>query len=70
MHSSSKNPWQEAEAYGIDTSLLQSNLELSYEERMDQHESALDFLLEILQAKEQIYGKPQKDNPDIVREPD
>ncbi len=43
----------------IDIGLLDSNLELSPEERLLQHQHALEILLEIEKAKEQLHEKSQ-----------
>lgn len=48
------------EASNIDLHLLESNINLSPEERLIQHQNALDLLLEIDKAKETLNAKPQQ----------
>lgn len=43
----------------IDQSLLASNLELSPTERLEQHQHALDLLLEIDKAKDILNEQPK-----------
>lgn len=50
------DPWEQAEKFGIDTSLVAYNLTLSYEKRIEQHERSLELLREVLKAREKIYG--------------
>ncbi|HLD74528.1 MAG TPA: hypothetical protein VJB34_06490 [Bdellovibrionota bacterium] len=42
---------KEAVRYGIDIEMLQKNLTLSFEERLIQHESALQLVEEIIKTK-------------------
>ncbi|MGA2747767.1 MAG: hypothetical protein ABSG59_03245 [Verrucomicrobiota bacterium] len=43
--------WREAMAAGIDMSLIESALEQTPEERLDEHQQVLDFALEIQQMR-------------------
>jgi hypothetical protein len=47
----------------IDISLLEYNLSLTYEERLEKHQYAFELLIEILKAREELYGesKPPRD---------
>jgi len=47
-----------AEAFGIDLSLLEDNLRLTREQRLDQNQAALD-LASALVAARNLDGKPQ-----------
>ena len=42
--------WKRAEAYGIDMSLLEANLRLTFVERMRRHDAALRSLLSLRDA--------------------
>ena len=44
----------------IDISILEGNLELSFEERLIQHQNALEILLEIEKARDQLHEKSQQ----------
>lgn len=44
--------------YGIDVSLIDYNLTLSYDERVRQHESARALVLELISAREALNSKP------------
>ncbi len=44
--------------YGIDLSLIDHNLALSYDERVQQHESALALVRELVAAREASHSKP------------
>jgi hypothetical protein len=48
----------EAEKAGFDLSLVDSNLELSHEERVLQHAAALEFALELAAAGAAFYAQP------------
>lgn len=48
----------EALQYGIDISLIDHNLTLSYDERVQQHESALALVRELGSAREALHSKP------------
>ena len=50
------DPWEQAEKFGIDTSLVAANLTLSYEKRIERHERALELVREMLKAREKLYG--------------
>lgn len=39
--------------------LVDHNLSLSHEQRLIQHQNALDTINELIKAREQLYGKPQ-----------
>ncbi len=43
----------------IDVNLIQFNLSLSYEDRVKNHQRALDSINEILKARKQVYGESQ-----------
>lgn len=45
----------EAIEYGIDVSLLEGNLSLSPQARLEQHESALELANELRKAGERLY---------------
>ncbi len=45
--------WAEAEACGCDMSLIEANLELSYEERCVQHDRAVTMAMELRRAAEE-----------------
>jgi len=46
----------EAERAGIDLSLIEHNLSLTYEQRAIQHERALALVLELKRVREKING--------------
>ena len=48
--------WQAARAYGIDVSLLETNLQLSPHERIQAHARALDEALMLQQAVREQHG--------------
>lgn len=53
----STSAWTAAENAGMDMSLIEANLELSYEERCRQHDRAITAALELRQtAMDQIDG--------------
>jgi hypothetical protein len=43
----------------IDTSLLEFNLSLTHEERLENHQRALELLNEVLKARKELYGEPE-----------
>ena len=47
----------EAKKYGIDLSLLEINLSLSFEERLQRHQAALELVQELEKAREILYSK-------------
>ena len=49
---------QEFKSPDYDPSLIEYNLSLTYEERLINHQRALDTLNELKKAGEKIYGKP------------
>lgn len=51
---------REAEEYGIDLNLLFDNLSLSPEERIDQHQRALDIINELKRNFKKVNGISQK----------
>ena len=51
-----------AEAYGLDLSLTEENLRLSYDERLLQHQRALENLEALAQAGENVRSKPTPSN--------
>lgn len=67
MSQETPSSWQEAEAYGIDISLLKENLKLSFEERVLRHEGALSLRLELEKVRSRIYGKTQSNSEDSIR---
>lgn len=48
----------DARHYGIDVDLIESNLELSYEARIERHQAALELVQELLVAREALYSRP------------
>ena len=53
-----KKTTKQNEENSIDPSLIEYNLSLTYEERLINHQRALDTLNELKKAGEKIYGKP------------
>ncbi|MEM6883610.1 MAG: hypothetical protein AAF571_01165 [Verrucomicrobiota bacterium] len=53
----SDDPIQRAIDYGIDISLLEVNLSKTYEERVEQHDSALEFALLLREAGRIHHGQ-------------
>lgn len=51
---------KKAKEYGIDPSLTEFNLSLSYEERLEQHQRALELALALRKAGRDLYGKPEQ----------
>ena len=51
-------PSERAEAFGIDLSLVDDNLRLSPEQRLDQNQAALDLMAALVAARTP-HGKPQ-----------
>ena len=49
----------EAERAGIDLSLIEHNLSLTYEQRAIQHERALALVLELKRIRAKIHGNTQ-----------
>ena len=45
--------WHEAYQFGIDMSLIESALEMTPAERLEDHQRVLDFILEIEAVREQ-----------------
>ena len=43
--------WREACEYGFDMSLVEDNLRLTPEERLDRHQRALDMILELQKGR-------------------
>jgi len=43
----------------VEHSLVDHNLSLTHEERLIQHQNALDTINILIKAREQLYGKPQ-----------
>jgi hypothetical protein len=48
---------EEAEKAGIDISLLEENLRLSYQQRVEQHQLALGLALQLEAAGKEIRGE-------------
>jgi hypothetical protein len=44
--------WREAYEFGIDMSLIESTLEMTPEQRLEDHQRVLDFILEIEAVRE------------------
>lgn len=55
-----RTAWERAKAYGIDTTLLEANLALSYSERAMQMLHALDLMQALQQAGAQHYAKHRR----------
>jgi len=53
-----ENKKQQNKENPIDSLLIEYNLSLTYEERLINHQRALDTLNELKKAGEKIYGKP------------
>jgi hypothetical protein len=49
--------WRAAMAYGFDMSLIEETLRLTLEQRLEQHQRALDLILEIKTAGENHAAK-------------
>jgi len=49
---------RDAQHYGIDVELIESNLKLSYEARIERHQAALELVQELLVAHEALYSRP------------
>jgi len=49
--------WRAAVAYGFDMSLVEDALRLTPEQRLDQHQRALDTILEVKEAGERHAAK-------------
>jgi len=43
----------------FDLSILEYNLSLSFEERLENHQRALDLLKELLKARKELYGESE-----------
>lgn len=54
--------YQEALDYGIDLNLIDCNLRLTYEDRVRQHQIALDLFLKMKEKHCQLYGEFFKTN--------
>jgi hypothetical protein len=50
----------------IDISLLESNLDLTFEERLIQHQRALDIFFEIERAREQLNERSQQSSENFI----
>ena len=50
----------DAERYGIDLSLLERNLKLSYEQRLNEHETSLSLIEELLKARKQLHVESKR----------
>ena len=49
--------WRAAAAYGFDMSLIEDALQLTPEQRLEQHQRALDLILEVKEAGERHAAK-------------
>ena len=54
---------EEAERAGIDLSLVDSNLRLSFEERLLRHDAALEFVLELRAAGAAMHAQAAPSSP-------
>lgn len=55
-----RTAWERAKAYGIDTTLLEANLALSYSARVLQMLHALELMQALQQAGAQYYAKHRR----------
>lgn len=55
-----KTAWERAQAYGIDTTLLEANLDLSHTERALQLMHALELVRELQQAGKRYYAQHRR----------
>lgn len=55
-----KNAWQRAKDFGIDISLLELNLGKSIQERIQEHQNALNLLFALEEASQKLYAGLQK----------
>lgn len=53
---------QQALEFGVDIALIESNLHLTYEERMNQHQYALDLMLECEAAGRKFYERAKENS--------
>ncbi|MEW6055084.1 MAG: hypothetical protein AB1540_00595 [Bdellovibrionota bacterium] len=51
----------EAQLFGIDLSLIDHNLNLTIDKRLEQHQGALELVLDLQEAKKR-FDKEQEDN--------
>ena len=56
-----------AEAAGIDMSLIRENLALSYEQRVIQHQAALELMLEMERAGQKLRDSTRSADPTTLR---
>ena len=56
-----------AEAAGIDMSLIRENLALSYEQRVIQHQAALELMLEMERAGQKLPDATRSADPTTLR---
>jgi len=61
-----KSKWQAAEDYGIDMSIIEENLRRSPAERITFHQSALELMLALRQAGNELNARLSK-TPDKAR---
>jgi len=59
MDAQPASPIETAARAGIDLSLLEASLSVSYDQRARQHQSALDLALEFERAGRQLREQPQ-----------
>jgi hypothetical protein len=52
-----KSAWDKIEEYGIDTSIIRHNLELSPHERVVEHQKILKFYLTLKAAGKKYYAR-------------
>ena len=53
--------WQQAKDYGIDMTLIDANLQKSFDERLNTLQSMLDFALELRRAGNKLHAKISSD---------
>jgi len=60
--------WHKAEQYGFDMSIIRYNLRLTPQERVVEHQKALEFYLILKAAGKKYYARLEKDLTDFDRE--
>jgi hypothetical protein len=61
------SPTEIAEAAGFDISLIRESLALSYEQRVLQHQAALDLMLEMERAGQKLRDAALSSDPKTLR---
>lgn len=67
MQHPKENPREKAREYGIDVSLIDYNLSLSYEKRLEQHQSALELMEEMEKASRKHHEKFKRSSQNSPR---